>query len=72
MNVDNVKVGTILMPADIGCPLYVNVGSAIRCVTANEQGFRLRRMNLHYQGEEFFLTRQALQNSNWIEIPTET
>ena len=71
MNIDNVIVGTILIPLD-SCSLYVNMGSAIRCVSVNEQGFRLRRMNLYYQGEEFFLTRQALQNSNWTEAPNNT
>jgi hypothetical protein len=68
--VANVRVGTVLIPDS---PTSRNMSaSGIQCLEANEQGFRFRRMNLHYEGETFFLTRQALCNSLWIEAPIGT
>jgi hypothetical protein len=67
MNTENIQRGTILIPR--GCPASVGMGSAIQCLSADEKGFRFRRMNLNYGGEEFFLTRQAIETSQWDYSP---
>lgn len=66
MNVDNIVKGSVLIP-DRG-----NTGSAIQCLSVDEKGFRFRRMHLSYGGEEFFLTRQALATSQWVECPIDS
>ena len=48
------------------------VESAIRVIEINEQGFRFHRCNLYYAGEEFFLSTNALTNSNWVVVPVST
>lgn len=67
--VATITVNTILIPSDYRCSLDNIMGSAIRCISINEQGFRFRKINLVRNGEEFFLTRQALENSLWILPP---
>jgi hypothetical protein len=69
MNVDTVRPRIVLIPQDRGCSIECGMGSAIQCLEVNEQGFRFQRMNLYHNGETFFLTRQALTGSNWIETP---
>lgn len=59
-------VGSYLMP-DGG-----NAGSAIRTIEIQEQGFRFRRCHQYYNGEEFFLSKDALIKSQWILVPIGT
>jgi hypothetical protein len=59
-------VGSYLMPDGL------SIDSSIRVITINEQGFRFRRCNQYYNGEEFFMTREALIRSQWILVPMET
>ena len=63
MNAAVIVKGTVLMPE------RGNMGSAIQCLSADEKGFRFRRLHVSYGGEEFFLTPQALATSQWVECP---
>jgi hypothetical protein len=69
MNIEEVRPQTVLIPQDRECSLTVSMGSAIQCLEVSEQGFRFQRMNLHHNGETFFLTRQALSGSLWEIAP---
>jgi hypothetical protein len=60
------QVGSYLMP-DGG-----RDGSAIRLIEANDKGFRFRRCNQYYNGEEFFLNQETLVKSNWVFVPIGT
>ena len=60
-------VGAHLMPD--GLPEDVAVGSAIKLIEVQEKGFRFRRIHLYYNGEEFFLTKEALIKTQWIFVP---
>ena len=60
------QIGLYLMP-DSG-----NVGSAIRLIETNDKGFRFRRCHSYYNGEEFFLNKDALIKSNWVLVPIGT
>jgi hypothetical protein len=61
-----IEVGTILIPNSSWNNPENALASAIQCLEINEQGYRFRRMNLNYNGETFFLTKQALDSSNWM------
>jgi hypothetical protein len=69
MNIENVQIDTVLIPIDPLCPLERRVRSGIKCIAVDEKGFRFRRLNEYYNGEEFFLTRQALETSKWEYAP---
>jgi hypothetical protein len=69
MNAENITVGMLLIPNDSRQSVENRMASAIRCIGINEQGYRFRRMNLHYNGEEFFLNRQSLEQSHWMHPP---
>jgi hypothetical protein len=69
MNIENVRRGTVLITDDPIVRLENNMASAIQVIEVTEQGFRVRRMNLYYNGETFFLTRQALEQSHWTYAP---
>jgi hypothetical protein len=69
MNIEEISllhIGSQLMPD--GGPL----NSSIKIISVNEQGFRFRRCHSYYNGEEFFLTRDALIKSQWILVPEGT
>jgi len=69
MNTEEISLlhnGSYLMPT--GGP----VESAIRIIEVKEQGFRFRRCNSYYNGEEFFLSRDALIKSQWVIVPERT
>jgi hypothetical protein len=72
MDMANMKEGAVLIPDDLGQPLSGRMGSAIRCMAVDEKGFRFRKMNIFCGGEEFFLAKQALQNSHWTYVPDES
>ena len=59
-------IGSYLMPGG------GNAGSAIRLIEANDKGFRFRRCNQYYNGEEFFLNQDVLIKSNWVIVPIGT
>ena len=60
------KVGQYLMPDGL------NAASAIKLIEANEKGFKFRRCNSYYNGEEFFLNQDTLVKSNWVIVPEGT
>jgi len=60
------RLGDYLMPD--GGP----VSSAIRVITVNDQGYRFRRCHPSYNGEEFFMSKEALTRSHWVELPIGT
>jgi hypothetical protein len=68
MITDGVTVGTLLIVDDTQS-LEGRMGSAIRCIFLDEKGYRFKKMNVHCNGEEFFLTKQALEGSHWIDAP---
>ena len=39
---------------------------------ANEKGYKFRRCNQYYKGEEFFLNQETLIKSNWVFVPVGT
>lgn len=61
-----IRVGTVLI-SDRRSLNYMALG--IQCIEVTEQRFMFRRMNLFYNGETFFLTRQALGGSLWEIAP---
>ena len=65
----SIAVGSILIPNDTIQEVEGRMGSAIQCISVAEQGLRFRRMNVQYNREEFFLTAQALGNSQWEIAP---
>lgn len=72
MNTENIRVGDLLISDDPMCHPENLAASGIQVIEVTEQGFRVRRMNLCYNGEIFFLTRQALQQSHWVQAPNGT
>jgi len=60
------QVGSYLMPVS------GNPSSSIRIIDISEQGFRFRRCHSYYNGEEFFLNKDALIKSNWVIVPAGT
>jgi hypothetical protein len=58
-----INIGSYLMPD--GC----SASSSIRVIEVQEQGFRFRRCHSYYNGEEFFLSREALGRSQWVLVP---
>lgn len=65
MNIENVQVGTTLIPRWETTPIEVRRGSGIVCIGVEEKGFRFRRLHTNYNGEEFTLNRHALETSQW-------
>jgi len=63
---EQIKVSDWLQPVD------GDVSSAVRVISVNEKGCKLRRCNLIYNNEEFFLTWELLKNSKWIQVPNNT
>jgi hypothetical protein len=61
-----IKVGSYLMP-DGG-----STTSSIKVVEVQEKGFRFRRCHSYHNGEEFFLSKEALCKSQWVLIPIGT
>ena len=67
MNLDRLLVGVILISNEIGnCPINLLLASGVDCIAVDENGGRFRRRHPSHNGEEFFLTRDALQRSHWI------
>ena len=60
------QVGSYLMPSG------GNAASAIRLIEANDKGYKFRRCNQYYKGEEFFLNQETLIKSNWVFVPVGT
>mgnify|MGYP000082100358 CR=1 FL=1 len=69
MNIENVRVRTILVSDYPHVNPDSNMAYAVQIVEITEQGFRVRRMNISHNGETYFLNRQALATSHWIEAP---
>jgi len=61
--IQSLKVGDWLMPEG------VNIASSIRILEASQNGFKVKRVNLTYNGEEFFMGTKMLLESKWILIP---
>ena len=57
------KINSYLMPNE------GPVSSSIKIIESNEKGFRFRRIHQYYNGEEFFLSKEALMKSNWVIVP---
>ena len=68
MNIENVRVGTVLIPESV-TPIANLMGSAIQCLEVGEKGFKFRRMNITHNLEEFFLNRHGLETSKWTYAP---
>jgi hypothetical protein len=67
MNIENVRVGSVLISDELAvCPLSILLDSGVNVVAADDKGFRLQRRWAGYNGEEFYLTRDALTRSHWI------
>jgi len=62
-------IGSRLMPS--GLPPDRAIHSSIVVIEITEQGYRFRRVNTFYNGEEFFLNRGAFLRSQWIPIPND-
>ena len=67
MNIENVIIGTVLVPSTLPYPNCM--GSAIQCLEAGEKGFKFRRMSITHNLEEFFLNRHGLETSQWVNAP---
>jgi hypothetical protein len=68
MDTSNINVGSLLIVDDTQS-LEGKMASAIRCIFLDEKTYRFKKMNVHCNGEEFFLTKQALESSHWILAP---
>ena len=64
--ISQLRVGSYLIPNG------VSLESAIMVIEIKEQGFRFRRCHLSYNGEEFFLSRDALARYQWVIVPIGT
>jgi hypothetical protein len=51
-------------------PQGLPVSSSVRVIETKDEGVRVRRMHLSYNGEEFFLTWDALAGSKWEPVPS--
>lgn len=69
MNIEQVRIGTVLIPNSTGTHLHNLMGSAIQCLEAGEKGFKFRRMNITHNLEEFFMARNMLETSQWTYAP---
>ena len=45
------------------------ISSSIRILEALPNGFKVKRINLAYDGEEFFMATKMLADSKWIPLP---
>ena len=73
MNIENVRVGSVLISDELAvCPLPILLDSGVNVVAVDDKGFRLQRRWADYNGEEFYLTRDALTRSHWILAPKGT
>ena len=72
MDTGNIVVGSVLIGDDLDItPLPLLLASGVDIIGVDEKGFRLRRRHPSYNGEEFFLTMDAMRKSHWIIAPTE-
>lgn len=70
MDIENIAVGTILITDAIGItPLARLTECGIEIVGIDPKGFKCKRLHPFYNGEEFFLTIDAMKKSHWIEVP---
>lgn len=73
MNIENITVGNGLISDDLKItPIKNLLESGITCVGVNEKGFTFKRIHPSFNGEEFFLTKQALEKSHWTYAPSES
>lgn len=61
--VSQIKVGDWFMP-DEG-----KVSSSIRVIEVQVAGFKVKRVNLSYDGEEFFVASKMMTDSKWVPVP---
>ena len=61
--IQSLRVGDYLMP-DEG-----KVSSSIRIIEILPKGIKVKRVNLAYEGEEFFMAPKMLSESKWVTIP---
>ncbi len=58
-----IKVGDWFMP-DGG-----KISSSIRVVEVQPVGFKVKRVHLSYDGEEFFVATKMMTDSKWVQVP---
>lgn len=61
-----VTIGSYWVPKD------GSVSSSVKVLAISDQGVKMKRMNLYYGGEEFFLNWHAFESSQWISTPDNT
>lgn len=67
--ITKVVIGNILIPNDTFQSVENKMGSAVQCIFIDNNGYRFRRFNILHNREEFFLTKDALEKSQWIQAP---
>lgn len=72
MEIENIAVGSVLISDSLDItPLPLLLASGVDVIGVDEKGFRLRRRHSSYNGEEFFLTIDAMRKSHWRIAPIE-
>lgn len=62
----NFKVGDFLVPED-------NLGSnkifsALKIMSVDDKGYKCKRVNAIYNGEEFFMAKDMMNKTKWIAV----
>ena len=58
------KVGDYLVPEDNEkC-----ISSAIKIIGVDDKGYKCKRINFYYDGEEFFMAKDMMNRSKWITV----
>ena len=60
----NFKAGDFLVPVDA----QHSISSSIKILTADDKGYKCKRVNLSYNGEEFFMARDMMNKTKWVAV----
>jgi hypothetical protein len=58
--------GDFLVPEDDLGPN--KIFTAIKILAVDDKGYKCKRINLMYNGEEFFMSKDAMNKTHWVAV----